>query len=191
MASNETTIIGRDTRVRARVTGASDVEVQGHLEGELTITGEVRVTETATIAADIRARRIVVRGAVRGDLNADEAILLEDGAKVVGDVRAPRVAISPGGLVKGYVETGHAGEGKSHVGRASHSTATRAAPAPVRHAPAAAKSAPSKAHHPPAKAHAPAAKGKGRGMTLAGGKAPAPVVPVLKKGTKAALTKRR
>ena len=189
MASgNATTIIGRDTRVRARVTGASDVEVQGHLEGELTVGGEVRVTETATIAADIRARRIVVRGAVRGDLNADEAILLEEGAKVVGDVRAPRVAISPGGLVKGYVETGHAGEGK----RASHSTATRAAPAPVRHAPPPAKSAPAKAHHAPAKAHAnskPAAKG--RGITLAGGKAPPPVVPVLKKGTKAALTKRR
>jgi cytoskeletal protein CcmA (bactofilin family) len=185
--SGNTTIIGRDTRIRARVSGASDVEVQGHLEGELTVQGEVRVTETATIAADIRARRIVVRGAVRGDLNADEAILLEDGAKVVGDVRAPRVAIAPGGLVKGYVETGHAGEGK----RASHATATRAAPAPARHAaPAKAHHAPAKAHHPPAKAHTNS-KTKGRGMTLAGGKAPAPVVPVLKKGTKAALTKRR
>ncbi len=182
--SATTTIIGRDTRVRARVTGASDVEVQGHLEGELTVTGEVRVMETATIAADIRARRIVVRGAVRGDLNADEAILLEEGAKVVGDVRAPRVAIAPGGLVKGYVETGHAGEGK----RASQSTATRAAPAPVRHAPPPAKSAPAK---PAAKvAHAKVSP-KGRGLTLAGGKAPPPVVPVLKKGTKAALTKRR
>ena len=200
MASAETTVIGRDTRVRARVTGASDVEVQGHLEGELTVTGEVRVAETGTVAADIRARRIVVRGAVRGDLNADEAILLEDGAKVVGDVRAPRVAIAPGGLVRGYVETGHAGEAK----RTSHSTATRAAPAPVRHAPPAAKSAPApkpaaKAHANNAPAHAkPAAKG--RGLTLAGGKAadsspragaPRPVVPVLKKGTKAALTKRR
>jgi hypothetical protein len=114
-------------------------------------------------------------------LNADEAILLEEGAKVVGDVRAPRVAIAPGGLVKGYVETGHAGEGK----RTSHATTARAAPAPVRHAPPPAKSAPAKVHAP-AK---PAAKG--RGLTLAGGKAPPPVVPVLKKGTKAALTKRR
>lgn len=182
----QTTVIGRDTRIRARVSGASDVEVQGHLEGELTVSGEVRVTETATIAADIRARRIVVRGAVRGDLNADEAILLEDGAKVVGDVRAPRVAIAPGGLVKGYVETGHAGEGKS---RASHATATRAAPAPARHHAPPAKSAPAKAA--PAKAHANAKPAKGRGMTLGGGKAPPPVVPVLKKGTKAALTKRR
>lgn len=190
MATHDaTTIIGRDTRVRARVTGASDVEVQGHLEGELTVTGEVRVTETGTIAADIRARRIVVRGAVRGDLNADEAILLEDGAKVVGDLRAPRVAIAPGGLVKGYVETGHAGEPK----RASHASATRSAPAAVRHAPPPPKSAPAKVHAKAVHASpAPAkAAAKGRGLTLAGGKAPPPVVPVLKKGTKAALTKRR
>jgi len=182
------TIIGRETRIRARVTGGSDVEVHGHLEGELTVGGEVRVEATATIAADIRARRIVVRGAIRGDLNADETILLEDGARVVGDLRAPRVAIAPGGLVRGYVETGHVGEGK----RPAQSTATRAAPAPVRHAPAPApakhapKAAP-KAVPAPAPAK-PAAKGR---LTLAGGKAPPPVVPILKKGTKAALTKRR
>jgi cytoskeletal protein CcmA (bactofilin family) len=186
--SGTATIIGRDTRIRARVTGSSDVEVQGHLEGELTVTGEVRVEQTATIAADIRARRIIVRGAIRGDLNADEAILLEEGARVVGDVRAPRVAIAPGGLVKGYVETGHAGEGKRSSSSAARSapvvreSVRHAAPAPAKHA----AKAPAKAAPAPAK-HA----AKGRGLTLAGGKAPPPVVPVLKKGTKAALTKRR
>jgi cytoskeletal protein CcmA (bactofilin family) len=190
------TILGRETRVRGRVTGTGDVEVHGHLEGELTASGEVRVESTATIAADVRARRIVVRGAIRGDLNADEAIVLEEGARVVGDVRAPRVAIAPGGLVRGYVETGHAGEGKS----AARSTATRAAPAPVRHVavPTPVKSAPKVAAKAAPAHHAkPAVKGR---LTLAGGKAadsspragaPKPVVPVLKKGTKAALTKRR
>ncbi len=186
------TIIGRESRIRGRVTGASDIEVHGHLEGELTVGGEVRVEATATIAADIRARRIVVRGAIRGDLNADEAIVLEEGARVVGDLRAPRVAIAPGGLVKGYVETGHVGEGK----RPAAATATRAAPAPVRHAPVAhaapvkhaPKPAPKAAPAPAPAPSKPAAKGR---LTLAGGKAPPPVVPILKKGTKAALTKRR
>lgn len=187
MATHATTIIGRDTRVRARVAGAGDVEVQGHLEGELTVGGEVTIDATATVAADVRARRIVVRGAVKGDLSADEAIHLEDGARVVGDIRAPRVAIAPGGLVRGYVETQAAGA----------KPATRAAAAPaVRHAPPA-RHAPVRAvpHAPPSKpkvAHVAAkVSPKGRGLTLAGGKAPPPVVPVLKKGTKAALTKRR
>ncbi len=182
------TIIGRETRVRARVSGSGDIEVHGHLEGELSASGEVRVESTATIAADIRARRIVVRGAIRGDLNADEAIVLEEGARVVGDVRAPRVAIAPGGLVRGYVETGHVGEGK----RPAHATAARAVPAPVRHAPApAAKAAPKAPPPKAAPAPAPSKPAAKSRLTLAGGKAPPPVVPILKKGTKAALTKRR
>ena len=184
------TIIGQGTRLAARVSGSGDVEVQGHLEGELTISGEARIEATGTVAADVRARRIVVRGAVKGDLTADESIHLEDGARVVGDLRAPRVAIAPGGLVRGYVETGAAASGKPaaraaaparHTTHSAHATHA----APVRAVPPAPKSKPAVAHVP-AK---PAAKG--RGLTLAGGKAPPPLVPVLKKGTKAALTKRR
>jgi cytoskeletal protein CcmA (bactofilin family) len=184
--ANATTLIGRDTRIKGRVTGAShDVEVQGHLEGELTIEGDVRIDATGTVAADIRARRIVVAGAVKGNLNADDAIVLEAGARVVGDLRAPRIAIAVGGLLRGHVETGAAGAHASP----RKATAGHHAPAKVvHHAPA------KHAHTPPAKIvhakkdHAKAAPK----MTLAGGKsAPRPVVPVLKKGTKAALTKRR
>ncbi|HEY1958735.1 MAG TPA: polymer-forming cytoskeletal protein [Polyangiaceae bacterium] len=175
------TIIGRDTRVHARVSGAGDIEVQGHLEGELTVGGEARIESTATVAADVRARRIVVRGAVKGDLSADESILLEDGARVVGDVRAPRVAIAPGGLVRGYVETQAAG-----AKPASRAVTPARRVDGVRAVPPAPKSKPAVVHVA-AKHAAP----KGRGITLAGGKAPPPVVPVLKKGTKAALTKRR
>src|SRR5438445_536302 len=130
----------------------------------ITIEGEVIADED-----------VVVQGPVRGKLSAKEGVTVEagavgEGAKVVGDVRAPRVSIAPGGLVRGYVETGHAGEGK----RASHHAAPRAAPAPVRHAPAVshAKSAPAKVTH--AKAAPAKAASKGRGLTLAGGKAPPP-----------------
>ncbi len=178
------TVIGRDTRIHGRVTGTHDVEVQGHVEGELTIEGDVRVDASGTVAADIRARRIVVRGAVKGNLSADEAITLEEGARVVGDLRAPRVSIAVGGLVRGYVETGGSGGARA----STHKTVAHKA-TPTHHAPA-------KAHVAPPKkeiVHAPAKSGaKGAKMTLAGGKAaPRPVVPVLKKGTKAALTKRR
>jgi cytoskeletal protein CcmA (bactofilin family) len=177
-------VIGQGTRIRGRITGSHDLEVQGHIEGELTMAGDVRVDASATIAADVHARRVVVRGAIKGDVIADEAITLEEGARVVGDLRAPRVAIAPGGLVRGYVETGHAGEG--------HKTKKAQPAAVARHAPAAAKvHAPApKPVHAKTVAAKPAATKRG-GITLAGGKAPPPVVPVLKKGTKAALTKKR
>ncbi len=182
--NNGATVIGRETRIRARVSGGQDFEIHGHLEGELTVGGDVQIEQTATIAADVRARRIVVRGAVKGDLSAEEAVLLEEGARVVGDVRAPRVAIGVGALVRGYVETGKAGEAPR---KASSVAAARVVPV---HRPAAApvKAAPKPAPKP---APAPAKKASGSRMSIAGGKAPPPVVPSLKKGTKAALTKKR
>jgi len=140
----------------------------------------VRVDAAATIAANVHGRRIVVRGAIKGDLAADEAIALEEGARVVGDLRAPRVAIAPGGLVRGYVETGHAGEGHRSKAAAQTKKAT-----PVHHAPAAKHPAPPK---PASKVTVSKAAPK---APVSRGKAPPPVVPVLKKGTKAALTKKR
>ena len=95
MAAN-VTVIGRTTRVRGRVTGAVDLEVQGFVEGEIAVGGDVTVDSPGIVGAGIRARRLIVRGAVKGDLVGDESILLESGARVVGDLRAPRVAIAQG-----------------------------------------------------------------------------------------------
>jgi len=100
------TVIGRTTRIHGRVTGAVDLEVQGYVEGEIAVGGDVTVDTQGLVGASVRGRNLLVRGAVRGDLVGDESVLLEAGARVVGDVRAPRVAIAPGALLRGYVQTG-------------------------------------------------------------------------------------
>jgi cytoskeletal protein CcmA (bactofilin family) len=126
MASNAT-IIGRATRVRGRLTGASDVDVQGFVEGEIDVTGDVTIDANGMVGATVQGRKVVVRGAVKGDLTGQEAVLLEDGARVVGDIRAPRVAIAPGALVRGFVQTFATGAAGQRVARAP---AAVASPAP-------------------------------------------------------------
>ncbi len=133
MASN-VTVIGRTTRVRGRVTGDGDVEVQGFVEGEISVGGDVTVDAHGIVGAGVRGRRLLVRGAVKGDLLGEESILLEQGARVVGDLRAPRVAIAPGAMVRGYVQTGDADAG----GARAHGAPAAAAPSRPQHAAAAA-----------------------------------------------------
>jgi cytoskeletal protein CcmA (bactofilin family) len=116
MASN-VTVIGRTTRVRGRVTGDGDVEVQGFVEGAISVGGDVTVDAHGSVGAGVRGRRLLVRGAVKGDLLGEESILLEQGARVVGDVRAPRVAIAPGAMVRGYVQTGDADGASARTAR--------------------------------------------------------------------------
>lgn len=180
--ADKPTVIGSGTFVRGRVSGSGDLEISGRVEGDVTCSGDVTVERDGMVGASITAHRIVVRGAVKGDLTADDALLLEAGARVVGDLRAPRIAIAPGGLVRGHVQTGSAGAAKP---RAAQASARVSAPA--------AKSSAKAPPPPPAKKAAtpppPAAKStsKHRGSVLAGTRVgpPAPVVPALKKGTKA------
>jgi len=206
------TVIGRGTSVRGRVSGNGDLEIGGFVDGDVAVSGEVLVEATGLVGAGITARRIVVRGAVRGDLVAEEAVILEATARVVGDLRAPRVAIAQGGLVRGHVQTGAAGAARPRTAQAS-AAATRPAAAASsagssrdrderREAPprAAAKAAPPPPPPAPAKRQEPARAAERsngsatphRGATLAGTRVgpPPPVVPVLKKGTKAVQKKR-
>jgi cytoskeletal protein CcmA (bactofilin family) len=187
----DTTVIGRGTRVRGRVSGAVDLEIQGHVDGEVAIDGDVTVDAQGLVGASVSGRRLVVRGAVKGDLTGEEAVLLEDGARVVGDVRAPRVAIAQGALVRGYVQKGGAQAGsrtsRSGAARAAQPAAPKAASAPK---PALAAKPATVARPVPASAGS-----RPTPVALAGGHAakrvpPPPVVPALKK-TKGALHKKK
>lgn len=200
----DTTQIGSGTFVRGRVTGTGDIEIAGRIEGEVTCTGEVLVESTGLVGAGISARRIVVRGAVKGDLVAEEAVVLESGARVVGDLRAPRIAIAPGGLVRGHVQTGAAGAARPRSASASASRASVSSVSAPKAATPAKSTVPARApaRPEPKKAAVPAAapavaraaeRSNGakstphRGGSMVAGRLgpPPPVVPALKKGTKA------
>jgi cytoskeletal protein CcmA (bactofilin family) len=178
MAANVSTI-GKTTRVRGRVTGDGDLEVQGFVDGEIAVGGDVTIDAQGMAGGGIRGRRLVVRGAVKGDLHGEEAIVLEEGARVVGDLRAPRVAIAPGALVRGFVETGE-GSGAGAKASRAHAAARPAAAPPRAASPAA------KAHAAPAAAPAkPAEKAThasgGNNAPPGPRRPPPPVVPALKK----------
>ena len=197
MASS-TTVIGENSVVVGRIAGEGDLVIDGRVEGEIDVTGDITVGGTGMVGASLAARNLVISGAVRGDLVARESIRLEDGARVVGDVKAPRIAIAPGALVRGFVSTGPREEASGRTERTkavAQAPAARAAVAPAPKAPVAArpvvapavtkvqvKPAPVPAKAAPAKP-APVAQKVSRG-------APPPVVPVLRKGTKATQKKR-
>ncbi len=100
------TVIGAQTFLRGRVHGAGDLEIAGHVEGDVSVTGDVVVEAGGLVGANLNGHRITIRGAVKGDVHGSEAIVLEAGARVVGDLKAPKIAIGAGALVRGLVQTG-------------------------------------------------------------------------------------
>ena len=175
------TSIDKSTFVRGHLRGNGDITFAGRIEGDIAIFGELVIEASGLVGASVNATTVIARGAVRGDITATESIMLENGARVVGNVRAPRITIEEGALVRGYVETGSSASSKP-VARSTASAreavpARAAVPAPV--AKAAPKAAPVPVMIPAKAASRVPAKAEVRG------RAPAPVVPALKKGAKA------
>jgi cytoskeletal protein CcmA (bactofilin family) len=194
MAANAT-VIGRTTRVRGRLSGDVDLTIEGFVEGEIAVTGNVTVDTHGMVGANVQGRRLTVRGAIRGDLVGGEAVVLEEGARVVGDVRAPRIAIAQGALMRGLVQTGDDGAAQAPAVRAHQlaklakpaAATSRAAAAPPALAPAPAKAA---AAVKPAAAALPAPPSPHRGNSSGARRPPPPIVPALKK-MKGQLLKKR
>ncbi len=181
------TVIGRTTRVRGRLSGDGDLQIEGLVLGEIATTGNVTIDVHGIVGANVRGKRLVVRGAVQGDLSAEEAVVLEEGARVVGDVRAPRIAIAHGALMRGEVQTGDEDGARAPVARAQGAAKATAAP-PPRVAPAPAKPSAPALRAAPAPAPKPVLASTPQAPTAR--RPPPPVVPVLKK-TKGQLLKKK
>jgi cytoskeletal protein CcmA (bactofilin family) len=214
---SQASLIGRGTRVRGNVEGEGPLEVAGHVDGDVIMTGDVSVLAGASVAGSISGASISVAGAVKGDLRGTEAVLLERGARVVGDLSAPRIGIENGALVRGLVrtegETGAAPQKRPQAAavyrpafpaRAQQPLATTPQPPQVaakpQQPPVAAKPAPPIARPPERQAppigavdrhSAQVAAAASVAVAAAERRPPPPVVPSLGKGVKATKKKGR
>jgi len=169
----DVTVVGSGIFLRGSIQGEGDLEIRGRVEGEITVAGEVTIADGALVKADVTGRRITVRGAVAGNLTGEEAVRLEGGARVVGDVRAAAIGIADGALLRGNVQTEKPAAAQRTTVRAAGARLERPAPR-VEARKAAAGNGASRRGQAAEERPAP----------------PPPVVPALKKGTRAALRKR-
>jgi cytoskeletal protein CcmA (bactofilin family) len=176
----ETSLISRGTVVRGNVRGTGTLEIQGRVEGDVTVSGDVLLGEAGAVRGNVSGESLTIFGQVQGDLRGTEAVLVERGAKVAGDLSAPKIGVASGALVRGLVRTdgepaltpgrrpGAAGQGM-RAGGSFQKPAARVEPAK----PAALEA---ESEPPPAKEER---------------KPPPPVVPALGRGTKAKKKKNR
>lgn len=118
------TRIAPGTQVVGEITGATDVVIEGDLQGEVRIEGKVRVVEGGRVRGGLQAGELEIGGQVRGDVVGRERIRLDASAELHGNLSAPRVVIDEGAFFKGEVEMG--GEPRT-LGTRAPSKATREA----------------------------------------------------------------
>jgi cytoskeletal protein CcmA (bactofilin family) len=119
--------IGSAARVRGRIQGDGDLLIEGHVEGNVTLRGDLTIAEGASVESEsISAHAVLVAGTLEGNVAATGPIRLASGARVRGDLQGNAVAIDDGAHFSGRLdcefdlppELGGASQGEAR-GRAS------------------------------------------------------------------------
>ena len=89
-ASRKTaTLVAEGTRVVGNILGATDVLVEGEVEGQLQIESRVTVGAGGRVKGEITARTVQVGGKVHGNVRATDRIEITTSGTLEGDVSAP------------------------------------------------------------------------------------------------------
>jgi len=97
-------VIGRGTRVRGRVSGDGDLVVDGAVQGDISLRGDLVIGDGAQVTSNVEARAVTVRGELEGDVRASGLVRIESGAKVRGDMHGESVAIEEGAEYTGRLD---------------------------------------------------------------------------------------
>jgi cytoskeletal protein CcmA (bactofilin family) len=95
------TIIGSNTRFQGTLTSDGNIRIDGSVEGDIEVLGNLIVGETGRVIATIKAQNVHVSGAVKGEITAVEQLEISPTGKVWGDITTAALHIEPGGLFRG------------------------------------------------------------------------------------------
>lgn len=95
------TVIGANTSFVGTMKSDGNIRIDGSVEGEIEILGNLIIGETGRVIATIRAQNVHVSGAVKGEITALEQLEISPTGKVWGDIMTAALHIEPGGLFRG------------------------------------------------------------------------------------------
>jgi cytoskeletal protein CcmA (bactofilin family) len=103
-ARRRVTHIAPGTRIQGALTGATELLIEGEVEGEVRIDSVVVVGTEGVVQGPVLAQTVRVSGKVVGNIQASERVEIAPAGSLEGDIAAPRVVIAEGAFFKGRVE---------------------------------------------------------------------------------------
>ncbi len=93
-------VIGPKTHIKGEIQGDGGLRIEGVVEGTISLTGNLIITETAKVFAEIKANNISISGAVVGNISANRVEILETG-RLWGDVMTKHLVTAEGSYFDG------------------------------------------------------------------------------------------
>jgi cytoskeletal protein CcmA (bactofilin family) len=97
------TLIAAHTTVRGDLECHGPLMVNGHVQGNGRIRGEVAVASAASWSGDIEAEGAVIAGTVHGNVTVSDKLEVSASAHINGQLSARRIAIARGAQILGEI----------------------------------------------------------------------------------------
>ena len=100
-------------KIVGEVSSDEELQLDGDLEGKLTLNNRLTVGPSSNVKASIKASEVVVFGTVQGNVEAENRITLRTGANLVGDIKTAGIVIEDGAYFKGGIDISRPEGGKA------------------------------------------------------------------------------
>jgi len=92
--------IGANTHIKGDIQGDGGLRIDGVVEGTIEITGNLVITESAKVRAEVKANNVSIAGAVQGNVSANRVEIADTG-RVWGDMTIKSLLINEGAYLRG------------------------------------------------------------------------------------------
>jgi cytoskeletal protein CcmA (bactofilin family) len=99
--ASEVTVIGQGARMEGDVVSAGSLRIDGHVKGTITADGDVTLTPSSQVDAEIHAQSVLVAGRFRGNIVAKGRAELARGGRVDGNVSCSTLVVAEGAIFSG------------------------------------------------------------------------------------------
>ena len=99
-------LLGAGTKINGDITSNGDFRIDGHLLGNITISGKLVLGSTGRIEGNINCTNADLSGEVKGVVNITEILSLKSTAKINGDIVTGKLAIEAGAIFTGTCNMG-------------------------------------------------------------------------------------
>jgi len=94
-------VIAEGVTVSGNLRGDGIVQVEGIVEGEVSLKGLVSVAPCGTVKGPVAADTVHVSGLIQGDITAHDQVRLEKTGIISGDIKTASFVIEEGGWLNG------------------------------------------------------------------------------------------
>lgn len=97
----EVTIVGQGAKLEGTVVSAGSLRIDGQVKGQVNADGDVMLSPTSQVEADIRSQNVSVAGRFKGSIVVKGRAEIARGGRVDGNITSKTLVVEDGAIFQG------------------------------------------------------------------------------------------